>query len=66
MEPNKRPQGWKPNAEILKKVEDALKDPAMKEKIEKSKARGLALRKTSSPSATELPSEQVPRGGFDD
>ena len=38
---SKRPRGWKPNAEILKKVEAALEDPTFRANIEKKKQQNL-------------------------
>ena len=36
---SKRPHGWKPNTEIMKKVEEALKNPILRGKVEKARQR---------------------------
>ena len=70
---HKRPKTWKPNAEIMKKVDEALKDPTFKSRVEKAKQRDQRFQTSSTSAATtsattttsptpELPSEpQVPR-----
>ena len=67
LEPVIRPRGWKSNAQTAKKVEEALKDPVSKEKVEKSRERQKERKKrfqnaasssstTSNPPASEQPS----------
>ena len=66
---SKRPHGWKPNTEIMKKVEEALKNPILRGKVEKIKQREKRYQERFQTSASasasptpELPSEpQVPR-----
>ena len=66
----KRPKNWKPNAEIMKKVDEALQDPVFKGKVDKSKQRLQKFQTSATPTtpipttpASENPSEpqQHPR-----
>ena len=56
---HKRFKSWKPNAEIMKKIDEALKNPAIKARVEKAKERDQRFQ-TSSSSATPTPTTLAP------
>ena len=55
----KRPNGWKPNAEVLKRIEEALKDPKIKGNIERQKQiwKDTKGKEKSISSSTEHPTQ---------
>ena len=53
-----RPNNWTPDPKIVKKVNEAIKDPQVKKSIENAKAKMIARRQASTPLIpAELPSE---------
>ena len=55
----KRPNGWKPNAEVSKRIEEALKDPKIKGNVERQKQiwKDTEEKKKSTSSSTEHPTQ---------
>ena len=55
-----RPDGWKPDPKITKKVKEAMKDPEVKSNVERARKKNNASKKEESPTTpttTELPTE---------